>query len=341
MARRSDGSVVAWGDNGYGQCNVPALPLGLTYVEVAAGGGAFTLARRSDGNVMAWGLNFYGQCNVPALPPGLTYVEVVAGWHHTVARRSDGSVLAWGRNQYGQCNVPALPPGLTYVEIAATDTYTVARRSDGSVVEWGSFLGVQPALPPGLTYVEVTAGFNHTMARRSDGSVVEWGSTLGGQPALPPGITGSRISAGRVLSAAIIQSGGFHTFAAGCPGSAGVTRLDAAPPRVGTTTNIALQTLPQNVAVLVLGFSNVTSAFGPLPLDLTSFGMPGCLAHVSLDCSALVPGAGGIATSALTVPALPALAGMIAHGQAIVFDPSAANPAGLVMSDAITFVIGP
>ena len=29
VARRSDGSVVAWGYNTYGQCNVPALPPGL------------------------------------------------------------------------------------------------------------------------------------------------------------------------------------------------------------------------------------------------------------------------------------------------------------------------
>src|SRR5947207_12815242 len=36
VARRSDGSVVAWGDNYSGQCDVPALSLGLTYVEVAA-----------------------------------------------------------------------------------------------------------------------------------------------------------------------------------------------------------------------------------------------------------------------------------------------------------------
>src|SRR6187551_1457898 len=39
VGRRSDGSVVAWGHNFYGQCNVPLLPGGLTYVEVAAGGG--------------------------------------------------------------------------------------------------------------------------------------------------------------------------------------------------------------------------------------------------------------------------------------------------------------
>ncbi|MBM4393755.1 MAG: hypothetical protein FJ090_21725, partial [Deltaproteobacteria bacterium] len=126
VARRSDGSVVAWGSNVYGQCNVPALPGGLAYVEVAAGW-RHTVARRSDGSVVAWGDNVYGQCNVPVLPVGLAYVEVAAGERHTVARRSDGSVVAWGNNYYGQCNVPALPVGLAYVEVAANWRHTVAR----------------------------------------------------------------------------------------------------------------------------------------------------------------------------------------------------------------------
>src|SRR5262245_29844132 len=112
MARRSDGSLVAWGDNYNYQCNIPALPAGLSYVEVTAGG-SHTVARRSDGSVVAWGDNGSSQCNVPALPPGLSYVEVAAGGRYTVARRSDGSVVAWGTNTYGQCNVPALPPGLS------------------------------------------------------------------------------------------------------------------------------------------------------------------------------------------------------------------------------------
>src|SRR5262245_42493116 len=56
VARRSDGSVVAWGRNDYGQCIVLPLPPGLSYVEVAAGG-AHTVARRSDGSVVAWGYN--------------------------------------------------------------------------------------------------------------------------------------------------------------------------------------------------------------------------------------------------------------------------------------------
>jgi alpha-tubulin suppressor-like RCC1 family protein len=71
VARRSDGSVVAWGANNSGQCNVPVLPAGLTYVEVAAGD-SLTLARLSDGSAVAWGYNAY----VPVLPAGVTYVEL-------------------------------------------------------------------------------------------------------------------------------------------------------------------------------------------------------------------------------------------------------------------------
>jgi hypothetical protein len=65
------------------------------------------------------------------------------------------------------------------------------------------------------------------------------------------------------------------------------------------------------------------------------------LLHVSLDVSAIVLGTGGSAAFALTVPTLPELAGTILHSQAIVFDAAAGNPAGLVMSDAVTLVVGP
>ncbi len=201
VARRSDGSVVAWGDNAGGQCNVPALPSGLDYVEVSAGG-RHTVARRSDGSVVAWGLNVSGQCNVPVPPSSLTYVEIAAGEDHTIARRSDGSVVAWGYNGYGQCNVPTLPFGVTYAEVSTSWGHAVARRSDGVAVAWGYNGYGQcnvPVLPSGLTYVEVAAGFAHTVARRSDGSVVAWGQNAHGQcdvPAAPSGLTYVDIAAG-------------------------------------------------------------------------------------------------------------------------------------------------
>src|SRR6185436_10000876 len=37
LVRHPDGTVEGWGDNLYFQCNVPGLPSGLTYVEVAGG----------------------------------------------------------------------------------------------------------------------------------------------------------------------------------------------------------------------------------------------------------------------------------------------------------------
>src|SRR5688572_1321029 len=48
VARRSDGSAVAWGDDEFRQCRVPPLPAGISYVELEAGT-THTLALRSDG----------------------------------------------------------------------------------------------------------------------------------------------------------------------------------------------------------------------------------------------------------------------------------------------------
>jgi alpha-tubulin suppressor-like RCC1 family protein len=96
------GTVVAWGWNNYGQCNVPSLPSGLRYESIAAGGGfgsgEHSLALRSDGAVVAWGNNGSGQCNVPTLPSGLRYESVAWGGYHSLALRSDGAVVAWGYN---------------------------------------------------------------------------------------------------------------------------------------------------------------------------------------------------------------------------------------------------
>ncbi len=123
MARGSDGTVVAWGDNSGGQCNVQTLPVGVTYVEVAAGY-LHTVALLSDGAVLVFG-NIGAA--VPSLPAGATYGEVAAGWSHALARRSDGQVVAWGYNAQGQCNVPSLPAGLTILELGAKGFHSVAR----------------------------------------------------------------------------------------------------------------------------------------------------------------------------------------------------------------------
>ncbi len=48
VALKSDGTVVVWGDNTYGQRNVPA---GLTNVVAIASGGNHVLALKADGTM--------------------------------------------------------------------------------------------------------------------------------------------------------------------------------------------------------------------------------------------------------------------------------------------------
>ncbi len=88
---KTDGSVVAWGDNDNGQATVPvAAQSGVT--AIAAGFG-HTVVLKDDGSVVAWGRNVEGQTTGPA---GLSAVTAIAaGWYHTVALKTDGTVVAW------------------------------------------------------------------------------------------------------------------------------------------------------------------------------------------------------------------------------------------------------
>src|SRR5258706_16329486 len=76
----STGTVVAWGDNTYGQTTVPP---GLTGVTALAGGGGHTVALKSDGTVVEWGDNTFGQTTVPAGLTGVT--AIAAGGYHSPA----------------------------------------------------------------------------------------------------------------------------------------------------------------------------------------------------------------------------------------------------------------
>ena len=103
---------------------------------------------------------------------------------------------------------------------------------------------------------------------------------------------------------------------------------------------VLVQPLPLSAAVMISGLSNVSYAAIPLPLDLTFLGLTNCWLRVSVDAHEGLIGSLGLATYSLAIPASASLAGFILHQQALVLDPAAANPSGLVMSDAATAVIG-
>jgi len=236
---RPDGGVAAWGDNFYGQSDVPAgldevvavaagyvhsLALkadgtvtswggegGVSYVPpsvddavAVAAGGYHTLIVRAGGTVAAAGDNNFSQCDVPA---GLTDVVTVAGgMYHSLALKSDGTVTAWGRNAEGQSTVP--PALSNVVAIAAGGLHSLALKSDGTVVAWGRGDEQQCSVPPGLSgVVSIAAGLRHSLALKSDGTVIAWGGVTvegdDGATTIPTGLT----------NVVAIAAGGHHSLA--------------------------------------------------------------------------------------------------------------------------------
>jgi len=197
--------VVAWGDNGDGQTNVP---VDATNVMAIAGGGYHSLALQANGTVVPWGADDSGQTDVPA---DLTnVVAIAAGYLHSLALQANGTVAGWGAGtnntgsfpEYGQAMVPS---DLTnVVAIAGAFFHNLALQANGTVVAWGDNTYGQTNVPPDLTNVVAVAGSGYdSLALQANGTVVVWGDNTYGQTNMPPGLTNVMAIAG----------GGFHCLA--------------------------------------------------------------------------------------------------------------------------------
>ena len=206
LALRSDGTVVAWGENFSGQCMVPA---GLSGVVAIAAGGSHSLALKSDGTVAEWGKFWNGSTLVNvAVPINLNDVRTIAaGAYHSLALKSDGTVVAWGANDVGQSMVPSSLSGV--VAIAGGGFHNLALKSDGTLVAWGHNPFGQCSVPTGLSgVVAIEAGTAHSLALKSDGKVVAWGANDYGQSTVPAGLSGVvAIAAGDSHSLALKSDG--------------------------------------------------------------------------------------------------------------------------------------
>ncbi|GEM_PF-6164495 len=170
LALTSDGIVVAWGNNDFGQLGnnsttPSAVPVavytagvlnGKTVVAIAASY-QHSLALTSDGLVAAWGRGNNGRLgdnstHSSSMPvwvtnggvlSGKTVVAIAAGFFHSMALTSDGLVVTWGNNGSGQPEVPVavtstgLLSGKMVVAIAAGQWFSMALTSDGRVAAWG------------------------------------------------------------------------------------------------------------------------------------------------------------------------------------------------------------
>ncbi|MFO1001954.1 MAG: Ig-like domain-containing protein [Planctomycetaceae bacterium] len=252
LGLKADGTVWAWGENGYGQLgngtttasSIPVQVLGLTSVTAIATVSDHNLALLANGTVRSWGLNGNSQLGegttinrtTPVEVSGLSGVTAIAaGYYHSVALRSDGTLRSWGWNGHGQLGdgttsnrtTPVAVSGLSSVTaIAAGISHNMALRTDGTVHSWGynndGELGdgttasrFTPVMVNGLSGVTaITAGDGHCLALRSDGTVRSWGWNFKGQ--LGDGTTSNRLTPVAVTGltgVTAIDAGGLHSVA--------------------------------------------------------------------------------------------------------------------------------
>jgi len=173
LALLKDGTVYAWGYNGYGQLGNASASSSSTPVRVAdpsdsthnlanvtaiAAGGYHSLFLVAGGRVYGAGDNDNGQLGdgtttrrsvpvtVTSLAP-VTATAIAAGSNHSLAVAADGSVYAWGYNGYGQLGAGTTQDsaralqvaGLTGVAAVAAGDYTsLALLRDGTARAWGN-----------------------------------------------------------------------------------------------------------------------------------------------------------------------------------------------------------
>ena len=92
LVLRSDGTVLAQGDNSNGQCNTGAW----NAVVMVAAGERHSVGLNSNGTVVACGDNSEGQCNVGAWND---IKAIAAGAYVTVGLKNDGSIVWCGRGK--------------------------------------------------------------------------------------------------------------------------------------------------------------------------------------------------------------------------------------------------
>lgn len=133
---------------------------------------------------------------------------------------------------------------------------------------------------------------------------------------------------------------GYGHIGAGCAGTLGIPgNRSTTVPVVGGAATIVIERLPLDIGVMVLGVSNTVSAIGPLPVDLTFLGLPGCPLRVSFEVTLALFGAANSATLVFPVPLTPSLVGTQVYTQALSLDP-ALNAFGFALSDASVLLVG-
>jgi hypothetical protein len=182
LGLKADGSIVSWGDNKYGQCDIPSS--NTDFIAVAAGG-YYSLGLKADGSIVTLGqYRPHGPNEVPFSSPNTGFTAIAASFLHSLGLKDNGSIVAWGDNYYGQSNVPS--PNTDFVAIAAGAHHSLGLKADGSMVVWGlDAYGLCNIPSPNADFVAIAAGGAHCLGLKADGSIVAWGYNYYGECNIP------------------------------------------------------------------------------------------------------------------------------------------------------------
>jgi hypothetical protein len=243
----------------------------------------------------------------------------------------------WNGTAWTQASIVGTPPPARYQASMCYDASRAVCVMHGGVTAAGTMLDDTWEFD-GSSWTQVVT--SSPGARRMASMAYD---ALRSTPLLYGGInaiTGGPIS---VLGDTWTYGAMVFSFGLGCQGSVGTPQLLAASgPRLGQTyapvlTNL-VPTMP--IALVALGFSNTTWSGVPLPLDLTSSGMPNCSLLVAADQIDVIAAQNGQGTLLLAIPGDPWFLGQTFFQQGFSFEVPGYNAFGGVLSNALRVRIG-
>ena len=202
VGMKSDGTVLAVGDNEYGQCNVSDW---CDVVSVCCARANYTVGLKSDGTVLAVGDNEYGQCNVSnwcdvaaifiagtktigvktdktvlvtgddsGISNWRDIVSVYDGRYNVLGIKSDGTVLATGKGH----GLGGIRDWNDIVMVVSNLIYSVGLKSDGTVLaSCFSILGEHnPNVSNWRDIVAINGAGGYLIGLKSNGTVLATGS---------------------------------------------------------------------------------------------------------------------------------------------------------------------
>ena len=164
-ALKTDGTVIAVGDNDDGQCDVSDW----TDIVAISARSSQTVGLKADGTVVAVGEGSHGTYDKCAIFDWTDIVAISAGNDHIVGLKADGTVVATGRNWSGQCNVS---DWTDIVAISAGGWYTVGLKADGTVLAVGDNSYGQCSVTDWTGIVAICTGVAETVGLKADGTAV-------------------------------------------------------------------------------------------------------------------------------------------------------------------------